>query len=66
MTIQDIFRILLKITLGQLDDKSNNIDNQEKQITADSGPITKDTFKTQTEKDIESRNTQLNKNEKSI
>lgn len=56
--------IIKNNTLGQLDDKSNNIDNQEKQITADSGPITKDTFKTQTEKDIESRNTQLNKNEK--
>ena len=33
-------------------------------MTATSGPVTKDTFKTQTEKDIESRRQQMNKGEK--
>lgn len=33
-------------------------------MVANSGPVTKDMFKTQTEKDIESRREQLNKNEK--
>lgn len=38
------------------------VDNSH--MTADSGPVTKDTFKTQTEKDIESRRQQMNKNER--
>lgn len=33
-------------------------------MVADSGPVNKDTFKTQTEKDIESRRQQMNKGEK--
>lgn len=33
-------------------------------MTASSGPVTKDTFKTQTEKDIESRREQMNKNQR--
>ena len=33
-------------------------------MVADSGPVNKDTFKTQTEKEIESRRQQMNKGEK--
>lgn len=40
----------------------NTTDNAH--MTATSGPVMKDTFKTQTEKDIESRRAQMNKNEK--
>jgi hypothetical protein len=50
-------------------DKSFGPEKQEPQVTnqqmtATSGPVTKDTFKTQTERDIESRREQMNKNER--
>lgn len=38
--------------------------NKNTHMTADSGPVTKDSFKTQTEKDIDNRYAQLNKNER--
>lgn len=38
--------------------------NNNTHMTADSGPVTKDSFKTQTEKDIDNRYAQLNKNER--
>jgi hypothetical protein len=43
---------------------SNSKEEQNTKMTANSGPVSKDNFKTQTEKDIASRYEQLNKNEK--
>lgn len=45
-------------------DNNEPQNNNTTQLTANSGPVLKDTFKTQTEKDIESRRQQMNKNEK--
>lgn len=42
---------------------SSNLNDTER-MTADSGPIEKDSFTTQTEKDIDNRYKQMNKNEK--
>lgn len=49
--------------------KNKEFGNDQKQdnnshMTADSGPVEKDSFETQTEKDINSRYNQMNKNEK--
>ena len=49
-------------TLGK--DSTEPQEAKQTQLTADSGPVEKETFKTQTEKDIESRRQQMNKNEK--
>ena len=43
---------------------SNTEMSDNSHMVADSGPVNKDTFKTQTEKDIESRRQQMNKGEK--
>lgn len=48
-------------TLGPNTSEPQNVKTQ---LTAGSGPVLKNTFKTQTEKDIESRRQQMNKNEK--
>lgn len=48
--------------------KNNNFgtepEDNDSKLVANSGPVNKNTFKTQTEKDIESRYQQLNKNER--
>ena len=48
--------------LGSEQSDTQSVDNAH--MKADSGPVTKDSFKTQSEKDINSRYAQLNKNER--
>ena len=48
--------------LGSEQSDTQSVDNTN--MKADSGPVTKDSFKTQSEKDINSRYEQLNKNER--
>ena len=45
-------------------EKTEPQQNDNSHMVATSGPVMKDTFKTQTEKDIESRRNQINKNER--